>query len=357
MKAKRGSSAIPHAHLSTMALLHKQYETQLRQYAFRARTLGEWRTWRDALRSQLLECLGGLPLVRYELNVQVVEVVEEKNYRREKVFFYSEPSAAVPCYVLTPKKVKPPYRPVIALHGHGSGGARLLLGKPRGKAEHAQLKKYNYDYAQQLAEQGFMVFVPVQRALGERVEKDKAYRTLAGLNEKSCEMVTNVSLLFGRTLMGMRVWDVKRTIDYIHTRPEPMVEGIGVVGLSGGGSTALYAAALDERLDPIVIDGAFCSYRSSIMSIPHCPDNYVPGILRYAEIADVAGLIAPRALLIEHGTRDPIFPIEGTREAFQDLGRIYAFLESSDRVCADFFPGAHRFGGRKAFDWLERWLK
>lgn len=357
MKSKRGSSAIPHAHLSTMALLQKQYETQLRQLAFRARTLGEWRTWRDALRLRLSESLGGFPMVRYELNVQVAEVVEEKNYRREKIFFYSEPSAAVPCYVLIPKKVSPPYRPVIVLHGHGSGGARLLLGKPRGKTERAQLKAYNYNYAQQLAEQGYMVFLPVQRALGERVEKDKPFRTQTGANEKSCEMITNVSLLFGRTLLGMRVWDVKRTIDYIHTRPEPMVEGIGCVGFSGGGTTALYAAALDERLDPVVIDGAFCSYRSSIMSVPHCSDNYVPGILRYAEIADVAGLIAPRALLIEHGTRDPIFPIEGVREAYQDLGRTYALLESSDRLCADFFPGAHRFSGRKAFDWLDHWLK
>ena len=357
MNVPRRPAAIPREHLSTMAYLWRQYETEPRQLTFRAETREEWHVWRNALRSKLIDCMGGFPSERADLREQVAEVVEAKSYRREKVFFYSEPQVAVPCYVLTPRSVPPPYRPVIALHGHGSGGARLLVGKARGKKDRAQLKAYNYDYAQQLAEHGFMVFVPVQRALGERVETNHDFRTQSGLDAKSCEMTASVSLLFGRTLMGLRVWDVLRTIDYIRSRSEPMIEGIGCVGLSGGGSAMLYAAALDERLSATVVDGAFCTYRASIMSIVHCPDNYIPGILRYGEMADIAGLIAPHPLLIEHGTRDPIFPIEGVRQAYRELERVYALLGVSERLDADFFPGGHRFGGRKAFDWLDRWLR
>jgi predicted esterase len=92
------------------------------------------------------------------------------------------------------------------------------------------------------------------------------------------------------------------------------------------------------------------------MAMDHCADNYVPGILRYAEAPDIAGLIAPRPLLIEHGIEDPIFPIQATRQAYQDLTRVYALLNCADHLEADYHAGAHRFGGGQAFTFLDRWL-
>ncbi len=345
---------VPPAHFSTLEYLWQQYATQPRQLAFRAETLAAWHAWRDALRARLLECLGGLPAERGELAPRVVDVSERENYRQEKIYFYSEPGVAVPCYVLTPRDVPPPYRPVIALHGHGSDGAELLVGHAKDRAARANLRAYNYDYARQLVRHGFMVFAPVQRAFGERLERAPAFRVGVGARAKSCEMVNSVGLLFGKALAGLRVWDVMRTIDYIRTRAEPLTEKIACLGLSGGGSVTLYTAALDERIRLAVVAGAFCTYRASIMSIVHCPDNYVPGILRYAELADVAGLIAPRPLLIEHGTQDPIFPIAGVRQAYRELQRVYALVGRAEDLAKDFFPGGHRFGGRKTFAWLDR---
>ena len=347
---------VPQEHLSTLAYLQRQYQAQPRQLAFRAQTPDQWRAWRAALRAALVECLGGFPADRCELSPQVAEVVEEQDYRREKVFFYSEPGVAVPCYVLIPRSASPPYRPVIALHGHGSDGARLLLGMAQGEEELAHLQDFRYDYARQLAQRGFMVFVPVQRDLGERIESASAFRTGSGVWEKSCQMAALVGLLLGKPLAGLRAWDVMRTVDYIRSRPEPLTHGIGCLGLSGGGVVTLYTAALDDRLSVLVICGALSNFRASIMAIEHCPDNYVPGILRYAEVSDVAGLIAPRPLLIQHGTDDPIFPIEGVRQAYQDLARVYSLLGCPERLELDPFTGGHRFGGGRAFSWLDRWL-
>ena len=53
------------------------------------------------------------------------------------------------------------------------------------------------------------------------------------------------------------------------------------------------------------------------MSVSHCIDNYLPGILNWAEQYDVAGLIAPRPLFAESGERDDIFPVAAARESFQ----------------------------------------
>jgi hypothetical protein len=131
---------VPQEHLSTLAYLWRQYQAQPRQLAFRAQTMDQWRAWRSALRAALTECLGGFPADRCELSPRVVEVVEEPDYRREKIYFYSEPDVAVPCYVLVPRNASPPYRPVIALHGHGSDGARLVLGLAQGEEELAHLQ-------------------------------------------------------------------------------------------------------------------------------------------------------------------------------------------------------------------------
>jgi len=348
--------SIPPEHLSTLAYLWRQYEAQPRQLAFRAQSLDQWQAWRAALRAQLVECLGGLPADRGDLAAQVAEVVEEGNYRREQVLFYSEPGVAVPCYVLTPRASVPPYRPVIALHGHGSDGARLVLGLARDDQERAHMQALNYDYARQLAQHGFMVFAPVLRALGERNEASPAFRTGEDLWEKSCQITSLVGLLLGKSLAGLRVWDVMRTVDYVRSRPEPMLESIGCLGFSGGGIVALYAAALEDRISAVVVGGAFCTFRASIMAKDHCADNYVPGLLRYAEVPDIAGLIAPRPLLIEHGVEDPNFPIQATRLAYQDLARVYTLLDRADHLEADYHAGAHRFGGGQAFAFLDRWL-
>ena len=71
----------------------------------------------------------------------------------------------------------------------------------------------------------------------------------------------------------------------------------------------------------------FCTFRDSIMSIPHCADNYVPGLLKVAEMSDVAGLCAPKPLVVVAGEQDDLFPIQGVRKAFEDLREIYLSLD------------------------------
>lgn len=172
----------------------------------------------------------------------------------------------------------------------------------------------------------------------------------------SCQSLALNALLMGKTVLGMRVWDVMRTLDYIATRHEETTSGIGCIGLSGGGTTTLYVAAVEPRVTVAVLSGAFSSFRSSIMSTIHCECNYLPGILQYAEMADLAALIAPRCLLIEAGTQDPIFPIDEVRVASQQVARVYTLLGVPDHFAEDIFEGGHRFSGNRTFDWFAKWL-
>ena len=85
---------------------------------------------------------------------------------------------------------------------------------------------------------------------------------------------------------------------------------IGCMGISGGGLVAAFTSILDERIKATVISGYTSTFKGSIMDRRHCLDNYIPGILEYTEMPDLIGLIAPRALFIEAGTADHLFPLD-----------------------------------------------
>ena len=95
------------------------------------------------------------------------------------------------------------------------------------------------------------------------------------------------------------------------------------MGISGGGTVTVFATALDPRIRAALVSGYLNTFRDSIGSLAHCIDNYVPGILNWAEMHDLAGLIAPRPLFVESGEKDNIFPIRASIESFNEVRKIY----------------------------------
>ncbi|MBI3961284.1 MAG: acetylxylan esterase [Deinococcus sp.] len=341
--------------LSTVAYLDRLYRSTPRQLAFSATTAAEAARWRSRLRRKLVQLIGGFPAERVPLKPELVETVDGPDYRREKLYLQSEPGVRIPLYVLVPHH-DPPYRAVVALHGHGTWGVLSVLGLANRPEHQKHIERTNYDFAHQLARHGFLVFAPEQRGFGERMEHEPGRRFGDWEFTSSCLPASLNALLLGRSMQAMRVWDVKRVLDYIATRPEPITKRIGCVGLSGGATVTVFSAALDQRIAVAVVSGYLNLFRTCIMAMEHCVDNYVPGILHYAEMPDVVGLIAPRPLLVECGTKDAIFPIAGAREAYRQLRRIYRVYGASERLAMDEFEGEHRWSGRLAYDWLDQWL-
>ena len=78
---------------------------------------------------------------------------------------------------------------------------------------------------------------------------------------KGRDIVTRASpwagsaLLLGETMIGWRVFDVMRAIDWIETRPELDAKRIGCVGISGGGTCTLFSAALEPRIRAALVSG------------------------------------------------------------------------------------------------------
>jgi hypothetical protein len=147
-----------------------------------------------------------------------------------------------------------------------------------------------------------------------------------------------------------------RTIDWIETRKELDAGRVGCMGISGGGTCTLFTAALDTRIRAAMVSGYLNTFRESIMSVSHCIDNYVPGILDWAEQYDVAGLIAPRPLFAESGERDDIFPIAASRESFRRLQKVYAVFDASAMAEQETFDGPHSFWGKRGLPFLAKHL-
>ena len=71
---------------------------------------------------------------------------------------------------------------------------------------------------------------------------------------------------------------------------------------------------------------------------------------------DIAGLIAPRPLLLEMGVHDTCFPIEHTLKGYEGVKKIYKAAGAEERLWADIHPGPHAFAANKAFDFFRKYL-
>ncbi|MEM2906081.1 MAG: alpha/beta fold hydrolase [Candidatus Bathyarchaeia archaeon] len=342
----------PRGAFSADEYLGWRYEAVKPSLAFNAMNEEQWRAWRSALEAKLIELMEEWP-EPCDLEPQLLERVEEEHYVREKVVFQSEPGVDVPAYVLVPKGLKPSERrpALLCAHGHGNGKDDVV-GNTYGDAERARwVKETNYDYARQLALRGYVTLAPDWRGFGER---SRGYRYQG---RDGCDVVQLKASLLGLNPLTLNVWDAIRSIDYLETRPEVKPDRIGMVGLSYGGTVTLFTAALDQRVKAAVVSGYLNSFRAFALGLGNfCGSQVVPGLLRYGEMWDVAGLIAPRPVLVESGTRDLGFPIEAARLAFTRLKRVYEVLGVPERCEMDEFEGGHRFHGVKAVDWLAKWL-
>ena len=110
-------------------------------------------------------------------------------------------------------------------------------------------------------------------------------------------------LVMGRPVIGQRVWDAMRAIDYLVSRPDVDAAQIRVVGLGSAGLVALMATFLDPRPRSVLVNGTLVSYLSMIESENYSlkPEWLVPGILRDFDLPQIASGLSPRPCWILNG--------------------------------------------------------
>ena len=334
-----------------MLYTHKLASAITQRLAFRATTRPEAEKWQRDLRAKLVELLGGFPATRSRWNRKRSRPANFPATSVRSSCSTAARTRAVVGYLLTPKTQKAAImRPWSA--SPATAAASTISSASTTKASDRTNKDgYQHDFAIQAVEHGMAAVAIEPMAFGCRRDP---FNKAKGLDKSACEPSAGAALLLGQTMIGWRVYDVMRTIDWIETRKELDSKRVGCMGISGGGTCTTFSAALEPRIKVAMISGYLNTFRDSIMSVPHCIDNYVPGILHWAEMYDVAGLIAPRPVFIESGEKDKIFPIAASRASFERLKKVYEVFGAGDAAEQETFDGPHSFWGRRGLPFLAK---
>jgi dienelactone hydrolase len=266
--------------------------------------------WRGPARQRLRDLLGMGRIEYCDLDVQAGEVLDMGDYTRTRFSFQSEPGYRVPGYFCLPANGDAS-KVMICLQGH-STGMHISLGEAKYPGDEIDGDR---GFVRHCIAHGYAALVLEQRCFGECGSHPET-------GTPNCGQASMTALLLGRTTLAGRVWDVMRAIDMAEERFSPGAQ-YACMGNSGGGTATWYAAALEPRIAKAMPSCAVCSFDGSIAPISHCICNYVPGIRRWFDMGDLAGLIAPRPVVVVAGAGDRIFPIEATRETFRLIEKYY----------------------------------
>lgn len=155
-------------------------------------------------------------------------------------------------------------------------------------------------FARRLAEQGCLVVVPMLIDRSARFTGNPiSGRPNPGYSHR--EWIYRQAFQMGRHVIGYEVQEVLAAVDWFK-RKAPDVK-IGAAGYGEGGLIAFYAAAVDPRIDASLVSGYFRS-RQNVSDEPL--ERNVWALLHEFGDAEIASMIAPRALIVEY-SREPEF--------------------------------------------------
>lgn len=208
-------------------------------------------------------------------------------------------------------------------------------------------------FARRLAESGCRVLVPV--LIDRKIQRHRSARLT------NREFLYRSAFELGRHLIGYEVQKVLAGVDWFTKEASQEDPRVSVIGWGEGGLIALYAAALDTRIDAACVSGYFDS-RQNVWQEPL--DRNVFGLLDEFGDAELASMIAPRSLIVE-ASRGPevVVPpklgggpgrlvtpkLEDVKREVQRFGQLTASLEPAPEatliVSAD---GTGPFGSEPA---------
>ncbi len=293
------------------------------------------------LRDELRWMLGiHAEALRAGVSAVATAVGGDEPYRLERVVFESLPGLVVTANLYIPVGAGAPWPCVVYLCGHwpSADGAKTgyqdrYLWYPRN---------------------GFALLVIDPLGYGE----------ISGLHRGTHDLSMWSWFSRGYTPAGVEAWNGIRAIDYLTSRPEIDGGRIGVTGISGGGASSWYLAAVDERISAVAPSCSTYSIGNQArrrLVREQCDCVFPPNVHQF-DLPTVASLIAPRPLLMLGGTQDPIFPPDGFRttyrlakEAYRRIGGEPALekVRLIEARCGHEDPPLFLQSTR---EWMARWL-
>jgi dienelactone hydrolase len=247
-----------------------------------------YRAWLAPRRARLAKIIGAVDPRVPEPAVELIATTERASlvgrgdaYQVHAVRWPVVPGVDAEGLLLEPDDTPRAY--VVALPDAGTTPEQLA-GLAEGLQPEAQ-------FARRLAESGCRVLVPT---LINRDDTWSGHERVRFTNQPHREFVYRAAYQMGRHIIGYEVQKVLAAVDGF----ERTAEGapVGVFGYGEGGLIALYSAAIDPRIDAVVVSGYF-GPRESVWREPIYRNVW--SLLRDFGDAELLSMIAPRTAIVE----------------------------------------------------------
>lgn len=296
------------------------------------RTPADWEIRRGHILENMQQVMGPLP-DEERAGPPAYEIIESLSfpaYTRKTIRYVTASWDATPAFLFIPKgdAVVFPAPAMLCLHPTSPLGKRIVAGEG---------ERPNRNYAQELAERGYVVLAPDYPGFGEYVEtRQRLYEE----GYVSC------------TMKG--IWNHMRGVDLLAHLPEVDAGRIGCIGHSLGGHNALFLSAFDQRIKVTVTSCGFTTFpkymNGDLTGWTH--DGYMPRIASVYDkdparmpfdFPEILGALAPRRVFISAPLHDDNFEVSGVRDAVRSARHVYALYASEEHLCPIYPEAAHDF--------------
>ena len=229
---------------------------------------------RDATIASVRELLGW-ERPEGPLHAQILDTRSEDGFSVEKVVFTSGAGIHVPTFVVRTEGDVGRAPAVVYVHEDGKSADIVKVRR--------------------LAGAGAVVIAIDPRGMGEtksRHEHRGDYYARYGVETD----LTYTSFMVGRPLLGLRVRDIVRAVDYAVSRDDVDPAAVSLHGVGTGGVMVLHAALLDDRVSAVTTRRSLISYKSLALNelYDYHVNVMVPGVIGRYDLSDLVTAIAPR---------------------------------------------------------------
>jgi cephalosporin-C deacetylase-like acetyl esterase len=204
--------------------------------------------------------------------------IARDGYRIEKLLIDGDHGMAIPALLFKSDRPGPRRRAILYVHENGKAAEANAGGE-----------------IEDLVRGGAVVLAIDLRGRGETREEAARVWDIFGHFESAM-----TALLVGKTLVGLRAQDVVRAVDALAARDDVEIESLSAFGKGDAAVVTLHAAALDDRIKSVTLEGMLVSYESAVeWKIHHSVfESVVPAALANYDLPDLAASLAPRRLQI-----------------------------------------------------------
>lgn len=307
--------------------------------------------WKSVARAKVLECMMTPPKQAEGFDYQVVGEEKRDGYTARKILFNVNAYSRISGYLLIPDG-KGPFPAMNMLHDHGG---HLYIGKEKmvrpfdvdtAVVNDADLwveKLYDGQYAgDYFARNGYVVFSADAPMWGERGREE-------GVDRSKYDIICGNMMMLGRDLSAFMTYDDITGTEFLASLPEVDKSRIGCMGCSMGAYRAWMLAALSDK---IAAAASICwmTVTDVQMSVKDKKREYggfancIPALRQWLDYPHIASLACPKPMLFINGTRDHLFPVDGTQSAFSTMHDVWRSQNADSALETELWDVPHSCG-------------